>query len=235
MAYTVAQLIANAFYTSGIVSRQFQSVDGYQVEDGLNLLNEVITDKTIERDMLPTYTVQYNFNAVIGQEKYFIPNLTKVDTLVFFLNSIRFAMRENFRDQYFGDSRANDINSLPFNWNQERTFGGTNLFLYFFPDQAYPMQLTGLFSLSQVALQDDLSLVFDMFYINYLKYRLTDKICMYFNYVIPPAVKQELLRYEQMISQRSAPLDLHMTKITTLGTFRGDMYGQANLGHGWTV
>lgn len=236
MAYTVGQLITNAYYTSGIVAREFQTVSGYQFTDGINLLNEILSDKTIEEDMIPYYTNQFNFNAVIGQEKYFIPNLTRADTIVFFIDTIRYAMRENFRDQYFGNGRAQDILTLPFNWNQERTLGGTYIYLYFFPDQAYPMQITGLFSLLSVSsVNQDLLQSYDMYFISYMKYRLAQKLCAMYNYDMPPLSKEELMRYEQLISKRSGPLDLHMTKISTLTGDTTLNYAQANLGKGWTV
>ena len=235
MAYTVTELISYAYYTSGIVSREFQAVDGYQINDGLLLLNEILSDKTIEEDMVPYYTNQYNWTSVVGQERYFIPNLTRVDTLVFFIDSVRYAMRENFRDQYFGNGRAQDIRTLPFNWNQERTLGGMYIYLYFFPDQPYPMQLTGLFSLQSVVLNQDLTLILDPYYISYLKYRLVDKLCILYNYEMPPGAMKELLKYEQLISNRSGPMDLHMTKISTLSGDTTLSYAQANLGKGWTV
>ncbi len=235
MARTALSLITDAFYTSTIVSPEFQQMDPPQVQFGITLLNEIITDKTIEEDMIPTYTTQYDFDAVVGQEMYFIPGLTRADTLTFFINSVRYCMYENNRNFYFGSARANNIKSLPFNWNQERTLGGTNLFLYFFPDQNYPMQVNGMFSIPEITLFQDLSLVFDPFYLSYLKYRLAQKICIFYNLTLPPGAEEELLRYEQLISKRSAKLDMTVRITSTLSGPTSVNYGQANLGHGWTT
>lgn len=229
------ELITDAYYVSTVVSPEFQQVDGNQVKDGLNLLNEILSDKTIEEDMIPTYTVEYDFPSVVGQQTYFISGLTRADTLTFFINSVRYCMRENNRNFFFGSARANNVLSLPFNWAQERTLGGTNLYLYFFPDQNYPMQVNGMFDVPQVTLFTDLSTVFDPFYISYLKYRLAEKICIFYNLTFLPGAQKELLRYEQMISKRSAPLDMTVNVLNILGGPTSVNYGQANLGHGWTT
>jgi hypothetical protein len=236
MVYTVNNLISDAYYTSGIVSREFQEVQGSQSQDGLNLLNEILSDKVVEEDMIPYWTTGYEFTAVIGQEKYFIPNLISAETLVFFINTIRYNMARQQQDQYFGSARANNINSLPFTYYEQRVLGGSNIFLYYFPNQAYTMQLTGFFRLSAVTINQDLDLTLDQFYISYLKYRLCDKLCTAFNYTLPPGPAKELLRYEEMITKRSAPMDLRINNISVLGNEREMVnYSQANLGHGWTT
>ncbi len=156
MTYTVANLITDAYYISGIVSREFETVSGQQGNVGLAVLNNILTDKAIEKDMIPYYK-KYTFNAVAGQESYFIPNLEEIDTLVFYLNSVRYQMRQVSRIPYRGNSRANNISSLPFNWNIERCLGGSLISLYFFPDQNYPMEAWGLFRLTEVTLNQDIS------------------------------------------------------------------------------
>jgi hypothetical protein len=154
MAYTVTNLVTDAFYASGIVSRDFEQPTGSQFEVGLNALNSVVSDKAIESDMIPYYT-KYSFNAVNGVETYFIPGLETADTLVFFLSGVRYQMREVHRIQFRGSPRA-DINSLPFNWNLERCTGGALISLYFFPDRNYPLELWGLFRLPQLTFNQDL-------------------------------------------------------------------------------
>lgn len=339
MPYPVINLISEAFYTSGIVSRQFNQVEGDQIDTGLTKLNEILTDTQIEDDMIPYFTTAYNFPAVIGQESYFIPGLVEAETLTFFINTIRYQMRKNTKDIYFGSGRAQNVLSLPYNWIAERCFGGHNLFLYFFPDVTYPMQLTGLFRLQSVALYQDLASTLttanlgictvsgagtlglgefvvngvdlngtyatpaalvahintgvipgvtavitglefslysqantsilittlgteaflnnitfsnfstlngpynftfmpqslDQFYINYLQYALADRLCTSYNFQTPPGVVKQLLKYEQAISNRSAPMDLSIAKISTLTKGDSINYAQVNLGHGWTT
>lgn len=156
MTYTVSNLITDAYYASGIVSREFETVSGQQMALGLSVLNNILSDKAIEKDMIPYYT-KYTFNVVSGQESYFIPKLEQLDTLVFYLNTVRYQMRQVSRIPFRGSSRADNVKSLPFNWNLERCLGGSLLSLYFFPDKNYPLEAWGLFRLSEVSMNQDLS------------------------------------------------------------------------------
>lgn len=238
MAYTVGQLISDAFYTSTIVGRQFETIGQDRFADGINLLNEVLTDKTIEESMIPTYSVLYDFNAVVGQEMYFIPELTRCDTLVFFiggLQGVRYSMYESNRAMYFGAPRANNIQSLPYMWMQERTLGGTNLYMYFFPDQPYIMQLAGLFSVPIVSFNQDMLTTYDPYYVSYLKYRLADKLCILYNMTLPPGASKELERYEQEIAKRSGVMDFRLKHISTLTNRTSINYAQVNIGKAYTT
>lgn len=156
MGYTVTQLINEAYYTSNIVSRGFETVSGEQLNDGLLYLNEILSMKTTDNGMIP-YETSFTFNAIQGQEAYFIPNLVSIDTLTFNLDTVRYSMGYTPRNQYFGSSRVEAINSLPFQWYFERTFRGGNIYMYFSPDQAYPVHVHGLFRLGQVTFNQDLT------------------------------------------------------------------------------
>lgn len=235
MVYPTTQLISEAFYTSGIVSRTFQQVDGDQVGTGLAKLNEILSDTAIEDDMIPYFTSAYDFYAVAGQEMYFIPNLSKIETLTFFINTIRYQMSKVSQDLYYGSARAENVKSLPYHWHCERCLNGSNLFIYFFPDTNYPMQLTGLFRLQNVTLDQDLALSLDQYYINYLQYRLADRLCTAYNFEPPAGLAKQLLQYQQMISKRSSPMDLKINKISTFNSGNSINYGQVNLGRGWSI
>ncbi len=156
MAYTVSNLIADAYYVSGIVSREFETVSGQQGNLGLRVLNNILSDKAIEKDMIPYY-LKYTFQAVGSQSTYFIPNLEEADTLVFYLNSVRFQTNPVGRIAFRGSSRAENVTSLPFTWNLERCLGGSNISLYFVPNVAYPMELWGLFRLGSMTMNQDLA------------------------------------------------------------------------------
>jgi hypothetical protein len=155
MSYTTTKLITNAYYIAGIVSRDFETVSGQQVSDGLELLNDIIQDKDVQQSMLP-YEGFYSFNAIPNQEKYFIPNLIQIDTIVFFKDSVRYSMLASHRDNYFGSPRIESVQTLPFTWYFERSFGGGFLYLYFKPDQSYKFDIHGTFRLSRVKLDQDL-------------------------------------------------------------------------------
>ncbi len=156
MAYTTVQLITGAYYASGVVSRDFETLIGSEASDGLNWLNDIITEKRVDEGMIP-YETTYNFNSQIGVEKYFIPNLIQIDTLVFFLDQVRYAMHYTKRNQYFGSPRVENINTLPFEWYWERETGGGSVYIYFKPDRNYPIEIHGTFALDSVSLNQDLT------------------------------------------------------------------------------
>lgn len=233
MAYTTTDLITSSYYASGVVSREFETVSGGQQADGLIFLNNIITEKTVDDGMIP-YETTYNANFVIGQSVYPIPNLIKIDTLTFFMNSVRFSMKYEKRNAFFGSSRAEQIKTLPWQWYFERQFAGGNLHIYFEPDQNYPMEIHGVFRLASVALGQDLSLTIDEFYRTYLHYALADRICAEYNYTTPEGVTTQLTKYQSWIDKKSRLIDLRMKKQSTLQK-RGT-YGWAfiNLGMGYT-
>ncbi len=235
MAYTTNELITGAFYASGVISREFETVSGSQIGDGLSWLNDIISEKVVDDGMIP-YETSYTFTAIPGQEVYVIPNLIAIDTLVFFLNSVRFSMDYNKRNNYFGANRVENIRTLPYQWYFERQKGGGNLYIYFSPDQAYPMELHGTFRLSEVVLFQDLSLTLDRFYMTYLRYALAERICAEFNYVTPPNVVKQLGKYEGWIDKKSKLLDLRIEKISSLkDQSQSYSWAYVNLGRGFTT
>ena len=232
MAYTTNQLIAGSYYEAGIVSREFETVSGTQFSDALSWLNDIIAEKSVDQGMVP-YETTYTGNFIIGQEIYYIPNLIQIDTLVFFLDQVRYAMKYTQRNDYFGSSRVENIKTLPFEWYFERQMGGGNLYIYFQPDQTYPFEIHGIFLQAAVSQGQDLTTVFDTFYITYLRYALADRICSEFAYVTPPNVLRQLSKYEAWIDKNSRILDLRIAKSSTLQK-RGSLnYAFINLGHGW--
>lgn len=232
MAYTTLQLINNAYYESGIVSRGFETVGGQQAQDGLQFLNDLIADKTVENGLIPYYQ-EHDFTAVTGQEKYFIEDLISIDTFVFYIDTVRYQTENRARREYFGTSRADNIQSLPGSWHMERCFGGANIYIYFKPNQAYPLTIWGQFRLSEVVINQDLSLTLDRFYINYLKFDLAARLCAEYNYTVPPGVDKALANYKDSISKKSGSMDLRLVKLSSLQRRGGINYAQVNIGKGW--
>lgn len=232
MTYTVTRLITESYYLSGRLSQGLQTVSGSQITAGLNLLNSILAVKTVDERMIPYFT-KYEFNAVVGQEEYFIPNLIHIETLTFNYNTVRFSMEPLTRRVYQGSARANGITSLMFNYYVERTKGGANLFMYFLPDQTYPLTLWGKFSLTSVALNQDLSAILDDFYIEYLRYKLAQYIANANNITFQPQNQKTLDMYEESFLDTSAP-DLSVEKKSGLYGQGCSIWSQVNLGRGWT-
>lgn len=235
MAYTVTKLITNAYHIASIVSREFETVSGSQINIGRDYLDDILGDKAVDNKMVP-YWSQFNLNAVIGQEEYFIPNLIAVETFTFTIDTVRYPTRNIDRKRYFGSARANNVNSLPYSWHIEKEVGGSRLFIYFKPDQDYPLEIWGQFGLDETTgLLQDLLLTYDRYYVNYLKYELAERICAEFDFEFPAGAYKTLERYRAMIAKKSAPLDLTLQKRSTLGNQSSLNYGQVNFGRGWTA
>lgn len=231
MAYTVTELITRAWYLSSIVARDFETVSGDQLHDGLQMLNSLLSFKAVDTRRIPYYK-QYLFNAVVGQEEYFIPGLIEVETLTFNLQTVRYSMTQVGRSEYFSTPRANDIKSLPYQYHIEREKDGARLFMYFLPQETYPFKLRGKLFLSNVSLNQDLSLTLDLFYIEYLRYALAEYMCQEYGVTYQPESQQKLKEFESMIFDIS-PIDFTQSKSSCFGTNSGYDYAQINLGKGF--
>jgi len=214
MAYTALTLINKAYYLSQVVSRDLQQVSGSQQSDGLDLLNALLEIKSSDLRLIP-YFQEYDFNTVQGQEEYFVPGLLEVQTMTFNIGPVRFNMSQKFREQYRGEGRVDNTQSLPFTWNVERCLGGANVSLYFVPQQIFPMKIWGKFALTNVTLQTDLSLIYDGYYIEYLRYALAEYICSDWAINFP---EQAAMKYKEIRKKLTdvAPFDLTMKKLSTL-------------------
>ncbi|MFA6080717.1 MAG: hypothetical protein WC753_04565, partial [Candidatus Gracilibacteria bacterium] len=113
------------------------------------------------------YYQEYDFDAVAGQEEYFVPNLVNAETLTFNIGPVRYSTSPMGRKAYFGSGRVDNIQSLPFDWHAERVLGGSNIFLYFVPNTNYPIKIWGKFGFDNVTFNQDLLLIYDEYYVDY--------------------------------------------------------------------
>lgn len=235
MSYTVTELITRAWYLSGVVSRDLETVDGDQLNDGLQMLNSLLSFKTANQRLIPYYQ-EYQFPTIIGQESYFIPNLILCETLTFELSTQRFSMALKTRQQYFATCRADNVNSLPYIYHLERTFqggqSGSLLFMYYFPDQIYPFTLWGKFALANVTLSQDLSLTLDQYYIEYLRYALAEYMCQEYNIEFQPQNSKKLSEFERIIFDIS-PIDFTNRRQTLFQKGASLNYADYNIGKGY--
>ena len=159
MSDTAQALVTRSWYLSGIVARNLQVPTGDQITDGLMMLNALLDFKQIETDLIPYYTY-IEMPLVGGQEFYFLPNVADIELATFNIDVVRYPMEQTGRRAYFGSSRVDNIQTLPFNWNFNRGEGGGTLALYFLPQANYPFKMMAKLFLNDVTLQTDLSNVF---------------------------------------------------------------------------
>jgi len=210
MAYTALQLITRAYYLSQIVSRQLQTPTGDQISDGLYLLNADLDYKSTDLRLIP-YFDRYTFNTVQGQEEYFIDNLVYMDALTFSIGTVRFSLLDFTRREYFAVPRIENVESLPYCYRIEREKGGARIFLYFVPNQVFTMKMSGKFALTNVTLTTDLSLLYDNFYIEWLRYSLAVRICEEYGATVPQATQAKYMEMTKKLMDVS-PQDLSIQK-----------------------
>ncbi len=231
MAYTALQLITRAYYLSQIVSRQLQTPTGDQITDGLYLLNADLDYKNTDLRLIP-YFQRTTFNTVQGVGEYFVDGLLYVDSLTFNLGTVRYSLIENTRREFFSGPRIDDVQSLPYCYRTERELDGTRIFLYFIPNDVYIMKLSGKYRLPTVTLTTDMSLTYDEFYLEWLRYSLAVKICEEYGATVPDATR---MKYNEMTKKLMdvSPADLSMQKRGYFGG-KGVMdWQQLNIGKGW--
>lgn len=231
MAYTASQLITRAYYLSQVVSRELQVVSADEITDGLYLLNAILDFKGSDLREIPYYQ-EYFFDSIQGQELYFIPGLLSVDSLTFNIGPVRYAMNEETRTSYFANYRIDNVQSLPFQYRIERCLDGANVYIYFVPADIYKMKLWGKFSLTEVALQTDLSKLYDFFYIEYLRHELASYICNEYGATLPDGVMKNLGILQKKILDVS-PFDPSIRNLNYFGNSPGLNWGIINLSGGW--
>ena len=232
MIYLASELIADSYYLSGIVSREFEEPTGSQMSDGLRLLNDVLQDRTIDSGTIP-YTQKYTLTATPDVSEYFIQDLIDIDVFVFYINSLRYQTQNQQRKEFRGSFRPTEIQSLPWNWNFERQLSGGKLSLYFIPDIAYPLEIWGTFRLISVTQYQDLALTLDQFYTNFLKFLLVQRLCQFNSYKVPLDITTQLDRYYRWITNNTNVMDLRMQKLSSLSGGAAINYAIVNLSGGW--
>ena len=236
MAYTATQLVTESYQIAQVNPRSLQTITGPELASGLQWLNEIISIKSAKTRMIPYFT-KYNFVAVPNQEAYFIPGLIQVETFTFNIGPIRFPTVNINRDVYFGAARADNISSLPFSWHLERAFvdgvEGANMYIYFKPDQTYPLEILAKFALTQIPNElFDMTTAYTLYYIAYLKYALAQYICTQYSMTMHPDAKEKYRELERAIIDISPP-DLTMQFTSAFGQVSAINFADALLYTGY--
>lgn len=231
MAYTARELITRAYYLSQIVSRQLQTPSGQQITDGLYLLNSLLDFMSTDIRLIP-YFRRYEFDSVVGQEEYFVSGLLYVDSLTFNIGDVRYSINEATRKQYFAGPRVDGIQSLPYVYRTERELDGMRIFLYFEPQAIYQMKLSGKFRLGNVTLDTDMSLTYDEYYIEWLRYALAVKVCEEWGSSVPDTTMAKYKEMQKKLMEVSPP-DLSIQKNTYFNSLPGFDWQMINLYKGW--
>lgn len=233
MTYTARQLITKAYYRSGIVAREFKTVSGQELSDGLDMLNDLLAISQVDSQLIP-YMRYYNFSTVEGQEKYYIPYLIQAFVALFNLDGLRFAITFPTRDVYFGSSRVESLETLPVRARIERSLNGSDMYFYPLPNKVYPIKIWGKFGLTETTFDADLLLSYERSYLTYLKNKLARVICIEFDKVPSPELMREIVIYEEKVRLITVQ-DMSIKTVRTIGSGDNvaDKWFAMILGGGW--
>ena len=217
MAYSANKLITTAFYLSSVRSKDFMNVGGDDISVGLDLLNKVLAGASANTRMIPYYK-EYETPALIGVEKYFIPGLVEPLSMTFNMGPVRFSTSRITRQKYHGTSRIDGVISLPTTCSFERRLNGSDMYVQFLPADNYPFKIWGKFALDSITfggehgLDSDLSLVYDLWYIDYLENLLAKRLCSFYGQPMNPEIQNTLNTIAANINDMN-PLDMSSGKI----------------------
>lgn len=147
MPYTVTELITKAWYLSGIVAAQAETVSGDQLKEGFEHLNDFLALQNANSRMIP-YTQVQQLSCIPHEEKLFVKHLIALETLIlreaeprcFLLQSLPLLGKK----EYFKQDYPSFLQ--PRFYHLERTKGGSVLFL-----SPTPIRLTHLNLLENLA------------------------------------------------------------------------------------
>jgi hypothetical protein len=232
MAYLASELLVKALRTSGLVSADIgNQPTSRQMVDALDLLNEILSQINSDGALLP-YTSTISVDMVAGQETYEIDNLIQWQAIAYYLDDIRYTLYYSGRTDYYSSNRADNILSMPYQFHVERTIGGSKIQLYFFPQQDYPLEITGLFGFSPVGISDDISTLFDTYYLKYLRLKLANAICSYNELTLSNGSAIELAKIEKQMKRLNNP-DLSSSVVNLMTGANFPSYAQANFRNGF--
>lgn len=227
-------IIQRALNLSGILSRSLEEQDDEEGADGLFWLNMLLAEKSATGRLLP-YFGHISITSVPSQEVYFVENLVTAEVLTFRLQGVRYSITGINRNKYFGMPRADNIESLPFQWYWERVNGGMNIYIYFKPSQQIEeLEVTGLVGLQNVIFSTEFNGFLDAFYQNFLIFELAESLCIFYKISLPPDTKMKLTRLRNEMRELN-PRDYSIKKKSMLNSGGILTYAQVNLGRGWTA
>lgn len=228
----VRELITKAYYLSNKVGREFETVSGSEISDGLDILNSIITQKNNATGVdIPSYT-HGTFVGVPGQEKYTI-DLIFIETLTFLIDTVRYSLIRKDRWEYFSYSRTNNVNSLPYQYYFERVNGDQgDIYMYFPPERDYTFEYVGKARLTAKSLDQELNDSLDDYYQTYLQFELAFRIATYFSIPFDAQKMQQLKEMRHGIVNINQP-NRRVIKTTPFTQRERVNYGYANLGGGW--
>ena len=127
---------------------------------------------------------------------------------------MRIGLREQGRGRYDGENRVNDTQAPPGYFNYEKVLGGVNLSVWPLPSSDYTVTITGLFALSSVTMNTDLSLTYDDFFIVFLKLLVIRRLAAKYKRKLDQTYKDMLVEAKEAIENSFNEPDFTSTPLS---------------------
>lgn len=221
MTYLARQSIIEACYLSGIVSRSFSTVTGEMGRDGLNILNDFLSEKTADEREIP-FRRKFTFNTVVGTSNYFVQDLITPETITFFDGTTRLSSMD-MTIKTFAGAPNTPTSSMPCFSHFEKEVGGCRIYFFYSPDKAYSIEIHGKGRFPVVNFDTDLSLILDRFYINYLIHEVAFGLCAKYGLSMKEEVNAHLSMLRSKIYDMT-PMDITFQQRPSIFDNKRQMY-----------
>lgn len=229
----VREIVNKAIYLSGLSSRVLDEPQPEYSADGLRWLNGFLAELGMTGREIPFITT-YVFNAVVGQQTYFVPGLIDTDSVTFELGKVRYSMERVFNNNFYATARVNSVNSLMYKYYVQRLPNGSNIDFYFFPSQNFPIHVRGRFSYPPLTYDTQMDTIVDGGTQDFFIYKIAQRLCGYYGQMFSDANNAELARLEDYVRNMNAPDTTFQARMILC---RNDLlnWGQINFGRGWSA
>lgn len=216
MAYPIRQLIIEAYYLSGLVSRETETVSGEELEEGRHYLNIILSNNTINGERI-IYSQSTKGTLNISSNTIYVPKLFCVQTITLYNGNIRYPLTRLDRDQFYGTSSIHALESIPVYYHEELSIlpldltenqptEGMRINVYPCANTNYEYVIHGKFGFDEIKpenLSDDALKLWAYYYINYLTLSLAKRLNATTDIAFPVATQELLKSVEQELCSKN--------------------------------
>lgn len=189
MTNNANDFITRAYRQTGLIGQQVPTIPSYLMEQGLDMLNDIITEWAGDSSAIP-YQREISFQTVPNQSRYTIGNGEQYDVnhdpvidifSMFYwqnppLNTVRQRMQPMTEQQY-ASILYPESGTYPSQYLLREYPAHCELLLVSQPSLAFTMTIVGKFRFQKVTQFQDLGTIFPPNFLLNLKYRLVADLC----------------------------------------------------------
>lgn len=224
-------LIQDAYRLAQIIPEIGDAATESQLETGLRLLNNIISEINITGDVIALLS-RDTFTLNSGASSVFLTGYIDIMEIHYPLGNVRMRPAVNHLQNYFKFASITNASGLPVNVYAFRTVDGLTLEVFFSADQEYSINVFGVKKISTLDYNDDIA-GNNTFYIPLLLWMLSKDLRLYDQLTVLPEISSRIAKIEKKL-RRAKPQITSKNK-TLLGRHNTGMtIPDLVLGRGWT-